>query len=146
VRGLDATRAGALFATLWLASACHSNATHPQSAQELLLQERKWLSAYASHDSRGLDRLLAPEFVHVDYAGALRDRDVELRSVSAPHPFAEHLGEQTVTFEGAVAVVHGINRVTRNGRTIVRLRYTDVFVRRGNLWQALSAQETPVLH
>jgi ketosteroid isomerase-like protein len=121
-----------------------TTADRPTSTQEVLSEEQAWLDAYASRDSRALMRILAPNFVHINYAGALRDRDDELRSLSTPHLFAEHLSDEVVSFEGPVAIVHGTNEVTQNGRTIARLRFTDVFARRDDAWEAVSAQETPV--
>ena len=44
---------------------------------------------------------------------------------------------------GAAGVVTGVNTVTaRDGSFAVRVRFTDVFVRRGDVWKAVSAQET----
>lgn len=138
-------RAFALVAMSCIAAACRSSAADAPSTQ-VLSQEQAWLNAYASHDSGALDRILAPDFVHVTYAGALRHRDDELRSVSTPHSFAEHLSDEVVSFEGPVAIVRGINRVTQNGRTVVLLRFTDVFVRSGGAWRAVAAQETAIRH
>jgi ketosteroid isomerase-like protein len=121
-----------------------ASATSPTATQEVLSEEQSWLKAYTSSDSRALARILAPNFVHINYAGALRDRDDELRSLSTPHQFVEHLSDEVVSFEGPVAIVHGINEVTQNGRTVTRLRFTDVLVRRDDAWVAVSAQETPV--
>jgi ketosteroid isomerase-like protein len=116
----------------------------PTAAQEVLAVEQSWLQAYAARDARALGQILAPSFVHINYAGALHNRDDELRSLSAPHEFTEHLSDEVVSFVGRVAIVHGLNDVTQNGRTVVRLRFTDVFVRHDGTWQAVSAQETPV--
>ena len=111
----------AAFLGLLLASTipAASSAT-PTAAQEVLSVEQAWLEAYAARDARALGKILAPSFVHINYAGALRHRDDELRSLSAPHEFTEHLSDEVVSFAGSAAIVHGRNDVTKNGRTVVR--------------------------
>lgn len=136
----------AAFLGLFLASMipATSSPTQPDATQEVLSVEQSWLDAYATRNALALKRILAPSFVHINYAGALRHREDELASLSTPHEFTEHLSDEVVSFAGPVAIVHGLNDVTKNGRTVVRLRFTDLFVRHDDAWQALSAQETPV--
>jgi ketosteroid isomerase-like protein len=135
----------AAFLSLLLASTIPAaSSAAPTAAQAVLSVEQSWLKAYAERDVNALGQILAPDFVHINYAGALRHRDDELRSLSAPHEFTEHLSDEVVSFAGPVAIVHGVNGVTKDGRTVVRLRFTDVFVQRDGTWQAVSAQETPM--
>jgi quercetin dioxygenase-like cupin family protein/ketosteroid isomerase-like protein len=122
-----------------------SGSPHPSAAQQVLSEEQVWLHAFATHDVATLGRVLAPEFVHIDYAGKVRNRGDELQMASSPARYEEHLSDESVSFDGPVAIVHGLNRVTQNGREVVELRFTDVFVRAADAWQALSAQETPVM-
>jgi hypothetical protein len=56
-----------------------------------------------------------------------------------------HTSEQTVDFDGSIAIVHGMNTITQDKKTVVRLRYTDVYVQRSGHWLAIAAQETPML-
>lgn len=51
--------------------------------------------------------------------------------------------EQTFDFAGSVAVVHGVNTITR-AHKVSRERYTDVYVNQNGTWLALSAQETAI--
>ena len=50
--------------------------------------------------------------------------------------------EQVVDIAGDTAVVHGVNTLMENGKTLGRERFTDVFVLQDGVWSALSAQET----
>jgi hypothetical protein len=52
--------------------------------------------------------------------------------------------EQTVDFAGDAAIIHGVNTVRQGGKTIERVRFTDVFFNRTGTWLAISAQETRI--
>jgi len=56
------------------------------------------------------------------------------------------LTDLAVALHGDVAIVQGLNRQTNAaGRVLGVVRFTDIFLHRGGRWQAISAQETPVL-
>ncbi|MGB6986992.1 MAG: nuclear transport factor 2 family protein [Candidatus Aquilonibacter sp.] len=111
----------------------------------VLDQEQRWLQAVAKHDATALGKILADNFVHTNYRGVLSYREQELANVIKPKPYSESTSEQTVDFAGKnAAVVHGLNTVSQGGKVILRLRYTDVYVKQNGRWMALSTQETPV--
>jgi hypothetical protein len=39
-------------------------------------------------------------------------------------------------------VIHGVNTILESGKVLAHERFTDVFVKQGGIWKALSAQET----
>jgi UPF0271 protein len=122
-----------------------ARASAPRAATDVLNLEARWVRAVANADATALARILAPSFVHVNYEGTVRYREDELRLVKQPKPYAQHTSEQTVDFAGNdVAIVRGINTITEGGKTVLRLRYTDVYVREGGSWRAVSAQETEI--
>lgn len=116
------------------------------SQTAVLAQEGRWVAAYARGDRGALGKVLAPGFVHINYAGEVRSRAEELKAINgSPPPYEERTSEHVVVLLGDVAaIVHGFNMVTHSGKVVTRLRYTDVYVDRLGSWQAISAQETPI--
>jgi hypothetical protein len=112
-------------------------------AQAVLAQEHRWLVAIAKGDAKALGAVLADDFVHVTYRGAVRYRSDELADVVKKKPYTQRTGEQTVNFAGpSVAIASGVNTVSQSGRVVMRLRYTDVYQKIGGNWLAVWAQET----
>ena len=106
--------------------------------------ERAWVNAVAHRDAKALAGILSENFVHVNYQGKMRHRKEELTLVLMPKPYSQNTSEQTVDFAGDTAIVHGINTIKQGALVVLRLRYTDVYVKDGTTWRALSAQETPI--
>jgi Domain of unknown function (DUF4440) len=114
-------------------------------APRLIDLEHRWVEALRTHDTAALDRLLDDRFVDATYRGALRTKSEVLSGPPAGGPYHSiRLEELTVRRAGrAAAVVTGVNVL--QGTTaddLVRVRFTDVFVRDHGAWRALSAQET----
>jgi|SRR5580658_6450538 hypothetical protein len=111
----------------------------------VLGREHLWLKAIATRDAALLGTILAENFVHINYRGEISYREQELVNVVKAKPNAQVTTEQTVDFAGdRTAVVHGLNTVSQQGKVILRLRYTDVYVKLRGHWMALSAQETRI--
>jgi hypothetical protein len=106
--------------------------------------ERRWLTAFEKHDTAALATILADNFVHINYRGQLLNRDAAIAGAKNRMPYKQLLSDETVQLAGNAAVVHGINSISQNGTVVLRLRFTDVFERRGGKWLAISAQETPI--
>jgi hypothetical protein len=117
----------------------------PPEAQAVLAQEGRWLTAIVAGDRRTIDAILSrdPEFAHITADGKLIYRSEELASTKK-EAFAMKATDQTVDFAGNVAIVHGLNTITQPHHATERVRFTDIFVRRGSVWQAVSAQESPI--
>jgi hypothetical protein len=115
-------------------------ASSPQAA--ILHQEARWLAAILNGDRNTIASILSRDYKHVDSKGILFDRAQELASVTKEQ-LTMQWSEQTFDFEGNVAVVHGVNTITR-AHKISRERYTDVYVNQNGTWLALSAQETAI--
>jgi hypothetical protein len=65
--------------------------------------------------------------------------------LAAARPYSQHLQDIEVQLHGAMAIARGLNEIKeRDGRVVMRIRFTDVFVYRHGSWQAVAAQETPV--
>jgi hypothetical protein len=122
-----------------------ANADASPDAQAVLAQESRWLTAIVAGDRRTVDAILSrdPEFTHITAGGRLLYRAQELAETKK-EAFTMKATDQTVDLVSTVAIVHGINTIAQPHHPDERVRFTDVFVRRGSVWQAISAQESPV--
>lgn len=133
-----------------LALCAFSSLTAPAGASAdpravaVLQTESHWVKALAARDTNAVAKILAPNFVHVNYRGVVQYREAALAAVKQPKPYTQNLQSQTVDFAGDVAIVHGINTIVQGGRIVLRLRYTDVFFEERGKWKAISAQETAI--
>jgi len=140
-----------LLSTMLAALAAHAAArpcTGPEAPTEAAVRavEHRWVHMIEAHDTAGLACLLAPEFTDTNWAGQRIARAAVLPAL--PHrPRARlELSDLTVALHGKVAIVRGLNRQTNAaGKAAGTVRFTDIFVHRGGHWQAVSAQETPLL-
>jgi Domain of unknown function (DUF4440) len=123
-----------------------ATADAPPDAQAVLAQEGRWLTAIVAGDRRTVDAILSrdPEFTHITADGKLVYRAQELAETKK-EAFTMKASDQTVDFVATVAIVHGINTITQPHHPTERVRFTDVFVRRGATWQAVSAQESSIV-
>lgn len=138
-----AAMAFATFASF--ASPARVVASASPNAIAVLDREAQFLAAVSRGDAKALGAILAENYVHTTYRGKLEYREDALKNVGAHAAYKQKTSEQTVDFAGDVAVVHGINTVSQGATVVLRLRYTDVYVKQGGGWKVLSAQETKVL-
>ncbi|TGE28494.1 nuclear transport factor 2 family protein [Hymenobacter metallicola] len=118
----------------------------PKVAQELLQLERRWNEAIVSRDTAFISRLLAPDFLYIAADGSVNDKKTVLLAVSNPNSVINPFQS-----EGVRVRQYGKNTVILTGWFLqtgtwlgqpfaLRLRYTDVYVKQGGRWQAVSAQ------
>jgi hypothetical protein len=121
-----------------------ARADAPPEAQAVLAQEHRWLNALEAGDATALGAILPDNFIHITYLGKVRYRDDELANAKGPKPYKQHLSEQTVDFSHDVAIVHGLNTISRQENVVLQLRYTDVYIKDHGHWRPISAQETAI--
>lgn len=130
-----------LSAAAGAASACA--VSEPVNGDGLVLAENRWVAALEARDVQALECRLARGFTDSNWRGDLVRRAAVLAGLPSRPPSQLTLSELTVEVRGKVGIVRGVNTQTSAGGTIIgRVRFTDVFVRGGGRWQALSAQET----
>ena len=113
-------------------------------SQQLMNLEQRWLVAGEQRDLTALREILADDFMHITYLGTLRSKADHLKSTLAPAKSRQTLDDLQVRLYGDTGVVTGENVISAlDGSYVYKLRFTDVFVKRANRWQAVSAQETP---
>lgn len=115
---------------------------------ELNQLEQQLVKAWITRDRETIDALLSDDWAVIDPGGRLLtkaqvleeafvsgDREIEAGSIDDVH----------VRFFGEVAVVTGRTAATgtyKGNRVSVKLRFTDVCVRRGDRWQVVASQGT----
>lgn len=118
------------------------------SVEQTLMQvERDWGSAEIKKDYAAVDKILADDWVGIDYDGTIIAKAqamADLRSGSSTLS-SEELGPMTVRVFGSTAVVTGSDteKSTDRGKdSSGKYVWTDVFVFRNGRWQAVASQST----
>lgn len=122
----------------WLAFAPARNPEEDRAA--LLNLEQQWL--VGEGDAETLARILADDFVHPVPTGDFlsKAQHIGWSKAHPPPPTERHFEKLHARVYGDVAIVSGIV-VSGTQRTI----FTDVFVFRDGRWQAVNAQENPIV-
>ena len=102
------------------------------------------MRAAQDRDIPVLGRILADDYIDIDYAGSVRDKRDALKTPNLKtHHYAQRLSDEKVRLYGNTAVVTGRGALTKTGGVeIAAWRFTDVFVRSDGVWRAVSSQET----
>ena len=112
--------------------------------------DRAWNEAYPKRDVATLKRIIADDWIAIDGAGLVITKKQLLERVAAgPFQFESHQFEEiSLRIFGDAAIVmgqlSGRGRDDDDGVFDLLQRYTRVYVRRENLWQAVATQVTVV--
>ena len=112
--------------------------------------ERIWLDALGRGDTDAIAGILADDFVRpAPQAGAFITRaellDYYRKHLAPDASKRRHFEGLTIAVYGETAIARGsVVTTDTSGHASVRNLFTDVFVRRGGKWLAVSAQENPV--
>jgi hypothetical protein len=109
--------------------------------------ENAWNEAVQQKNGAALTMLLGPELVYIDYDGKLMDQAEYLASVLSPtvHPARVVSESMHVHLYGAAVVVEGVYRENgaKNGKAyMLRERFMDTWVRRGESWVCVASVST----
>lgn len=131
-----------------------SGSTSPQTAEssdaeqsKILALENAWNQAEEHKDLQGLEMLLHPDLVYVDYDGSIMTKTEFIASIKAPALHPEQIVNESMTahiFRDS-AVVTGIYREkgVNNGRPYLRRgRFTDTWVYQNGVWACVASQST----
>jgi len=140
-------RAASMLLAAAIAAATGASPRESSPREALIRLERRWVEALERRDAAAVGAILADDFVDTTYRGERRTRGEALAGLTSPQraPTTQELSDLQARVYGATGIVTGVNHVTgRNPDFSARLRFTDVFVRTGGVWKAVSAQETLV--
>ena len=131
-----------------VASALLGQAETGKSPEEILIQiEHEWSQADLKKDAAALDRILAEDWIGIDFEGRVTNKAGALRGIVSDAAALEStvLRDMKVRIYGDTAIVTGTD--TEKGQyhgkdSSGKYVWTDVFVRRDGRWQAVSSQST----
>lgn len=117
---------------------------------QIVTLEKAWTAALNDGDVKALSAILAEDFNRPDpQSGKFVGKQELLRYYSSPQ-FREHhhrvsIADMQVNLYGGVAIARG-HVVASDDRCqpVSTVIFTDVFVRRNDRWQAVSAQENSI--
>lgn len=115
--------------------------------QTLIQMERDWSQADTQKDAAALDRILAEDWIGIDFEGTVLTKAQALKGINSDSASLEStvLGDMKVRVYGNAAIVTGTD--TEKGEyhgkdSSGKYLWTDVFVLRDGRWQAVSSQST----
>ena len=117
--------------------------------QTLINTEKAWNEALMSNDLAAVSRIIADDWVGVDFKGAMTSKEetlAQLKSGGSRNEYVE-LGDMNVRVYGDTAVVMGTDTersVYQGENTNGRYAFTDVFVKKDGRWQAVASQSTRI--
>ena len=105
----------------------------PAVVQELTAIEEQLASTYQKHDCAGWGALLADEWFVTHITGEVITKKEVLEMCRTAPEITQTFENLSVRAYGTTAIVTGLNYATALGQTI-KLRFTDVFIRRNDRW------------
>lgn len=118
------------------------------SVEKTLIQmEHDWSQADTRKDTAALDRILADDWIGIDFEGTVLTKPQALRGIGSDSGSLEStvLSDIKVRVYGDAAVLTGTDteKSEYHGKdSSGKYLWTDVFVRRDGRWQAVSSQST----
>jgi hypothetical protein len=126
-----------------MAYAAPCPAGQAKDGNALVQNERTWAKALEQRDSEALSCLLAAEFEDAGPDGTLQDRDTTLAKAGKHQPVHHELTEMHAQVHGDFGYIRGLaTAVDAQGKVLMRVRFTDIYVYRDGRWQAVAAHES----
>ena len=111
--------------------------------------DSEWNAAYPRHDVAALERIIADDWVCIDGTGLVigKRQLLERLKSGVPFPDPHKFDETSLRMFGDTAIITGRLSGTRrdnDGSVNFEQRYTRVYVKRNDSWQAVATQVTVV--
>jgi ketosteroid isomerase-like protein len=104
---------------------------------------KRYIESFMKADVDWYREHLADDFMCIEANGSVLDKAQFLRKTAEGPDLADYRLEQVrIRIFGDVALVHGKGLFRRRDATTGTSRYTDVYLRVGGEWKAISAQIT----
>jgi ketosteroid isomerase-like protein len=109
----------------------------------LAQREQAWAKALEQHNADAVGCILADEFQDLDPDGKLHDRAETLANVGHRKPGSNQLSELQPHVYGDFGYIRGLaTLINPDGKTVARVRFTDIYVYRDGRWLAVAGQES----
>jgi|SRR5688500_17564219 ketosteroid isomerase-like protein len=123
--------------------------TSDDQKDEVAKLNRQWMDAYVRRDIGFLERYLADDYTSTFPDGAVLDKKGEIESLRSGAIALTQMtpSEMHVRIYGDAAVLTGRSTIKAkvNGEEVSgEYRFTDVWAKRGNEWQAVASQVTRI--
>lgn len=120
--------------------------TLTQAQQEVLAAQRARFDATIAKDRAALEQLMAEDLTYVHTSAKLESREENIGAVVSTGAYKSFaLANLLVRLEGDTAVITGSADITfarPDGDTMLPIRFTDVWARRGGEWREIAWQST----
>lgn len=115
----------------------------PKDGSALVQNEQTWARALEQRDTATLSCLLAEEFEDAGPDGMLQDRNTVLEKAGKRQGAHNELTEMHAHVQGDFGYIRGLAMaVSKKGKVLDRVRFTDIYVYRDGRWQAVAAHES----
>ena len=125
----------------------HGKSGKDSAEQTLIQMEQDWSQADIKKDAATLDRILAEDWIGIDFEGTILNKAQALQGIASGSGSLQStvLRDVKVRVYGNTAIVTGTD--TEKGQfhgrdSSGKYLWTDVFVHRNGRWQAVSSQST----
>jgi ketosteroid isomerase-like protein len=119
------------------------SAPQAKDANALIQLEQTWAQALEVHDADAVGCILAEEFQDADPNGKLHGRAETLAQIPHRRPGKNILSELDPHVFGDFGYIRGLaTLVDGQGKTLARVRFTDIYVYRDQRWLAVAGQES----
>lgn len=110
-------------------------------------QSHEWIKAVVTKNREALEARMAESFFMIDVDGRTVDKQSFIKNVTSVDLVIEpyNFEDFNIRIYGDTAIINATNKMrgTYQGNPFTRYyRYTDVFVREGDVWRVVSVQAT----
>jgi ketosteroid isomerase-like protein len=140
---MDKPRFYTFVLTVALAAALQAQSDQKEAETYIRKSESEWAESVASGDAKGIERILAEDFIGIDPKGKSYDKPSMIADTKeGPKYFvSNHLDEVKVRFYGDTAVAQGSESWVRQTGEKGRFVWTDTWLRRNGRWQIVAAED-----
>jgi len=115
--------------------------------QRVLAAEDAYVAAEVARDEAALRRLVDDAFANNSATGTTAGKEELIRNVLNLNMTDQTISERSVMIQGDIAIIFGTSELhfqdPGEAERISRLRYTSVYVKRGEDWRMLALQMQP---
>jgi ketosteroid isomerase-like protein len=132
-----------MFCPLAVAAPCPTG--HAKDGDVLIQVERTWARSLERGDTAALACILAEEFEDAGPDGKLTDRATALAKATKPRAVHHELSELSAHMQGDFGYIRGLaTALDPQGKTVAKVRFTDVYFYREGRWQCVAGHESMV--